>query len=73
MLGCADTSFGVPYTCRICVVLVSSLLYHVIIFQKLPVSLDHTIPMSMPVHPRLVVEVLFAVNIFEHWFTSTSL
>ena len=35
MLGCADTSFGVPYTCRICVVLVSSLLYHVIIFQKI--------------------------------------
>ena len=31
------------------------------------------VPVSMPVHPGLVVEVLFAVNIFEHWFTSTSL
>lgn len=66
MLGCTATSFGVLYKCRICVVMVSYLSYHVIICQKLLVSLNCIVLVSVP------VPVLFAVNIFEHCFTSAS-
>ena len=38
-LGCTNTLFGVSYLCCIHVVAVSYLSYHVIIFQKFPMSL----------------------------------
>ena len=34
-LGCTETSFGILYTCRTCIIMVFYLLYHLIIFQKL--------------------------------------
>ena len=58
-IGSMNTSFRLPYPCRICVLVVSYLcnycvivsyrLYHVILFQKLLLSLNLSIPVCMSV------------------------